>query len=46
MDGNGEWSNVPILNFNRDDRKVNLNANDAGNRNRNYAVPSRRESSS
>ena len=37
--GLGLWQNVPNLNFNRGDRKLNLNANDCDNRNRNYAVP-------
>ena len=39
--GNDPRRNVPIANFNRDDRQVNLNVNWEDNRNPNYAVPSR-----
>lgn len=41
--GNEDWTNVPILNWNRTNRKVNLNANWDDNRNSNYAVPVRRD---
>lgn len=37
--GNEAWTNVPILNWNRHNRKVNLNANWDDNRDSNYAVP-------
>lgn len=37
--GNEAWTNVPILNWNRPNRKVNLNANWDDNHNWNYAVP-------
>lgn len=44
LDGDGEWSYVPILGFSRGARKVGLYAYSDGNRLRYYAVPSRRES--
>ena len=40
------WQNVVIVNFNRDNRQVNVNANDRSNDNSDYSVPSLRESSS
>ena len=39
------WQNVVIVNFNRDNRQVNVNANDRSNDNSDYAVPVLRESS-
>ncbi len=36
-------TNVPLLNRNVDSGKVRLNANECGDENRNYAVPSFRE---
>ncbi len=43
--GNSDWQNVPILNWNRNNREVNLNANWDDNRNQNYAVPRCRDCS-
>ena len=43
--GKSAWSYAPIVNFDRDDRKLKLNANDVSNRNRNYASPAFRERS-
>ena len=40
------WQNVVIVNFNRDNRQVNVNANDRSNDNSDYSVPVLRESSS
>lgn len=37
------WSNCPYLNWWADNRKLNLNLNDVGNRNRNYSAPVRRD---
>lgn len=34
--GQGEFDHAPYLNFNRDNRQVNLNANEVGNPNSNY----------
>ncbi|MFH1620750.1 MAG: hypothetical protein ABIB04_01555 [Patescibacteria group bacterium] len=39
------WQNVVIVNFNRDNRQVNVNANDRSNDNSDYSVPVLRESS-
>lgn len=39
VSGNDPWTNVPYLNWNRNDRKVNLNANWAENVNNNWAAP-------
>jgi hypothetical protein len=39
VSGNEAWTNVPYLNWNRDDRKVQLNANWSDNRNQNWAAP-------
>jgi len=41
--GYDAWTNVPILNWNRHNRKVNLNANWDDNHNWNYALPVRRD---
>lgn len=41
---NEPWQNVPYVNFNRDNRKVKLNANWYDNANDNLAVPVFRES--
>ena len=41
--GNQPWRNVPNVNFNRDNRKVKLNANSDDNANDNWSVPSSRE---
>jgi len=38
------WRNTPHMNFNLDNRKVNLNCNPCDNANDNLAVPSLRES--
>ena len=43
--GNETWTNVPILNWNRTNRKVNLNASRDDNRNWNYALPVHRDCS-
>jgi hypothetical protein len=43
--GNDAWTNLPYLNWNRDDRQFKLNANYASNQNDNWSVPSFRESS-
>ena len=43
VSGNKSWSNVPNLNFNRDNRQVKLNADNRDNRNDNWAVPEFRE---
>ena len=40
VDGNGDWSNVPIVNRSLDSDKVNLNANYASNDNSGYSVSS------
>ncbi len=39
------WQNVVIVNFNRDNRQVNVNANDRSNDDSDYSVPVLRESS-
>jgi hypothetical protein len=44
--GSGPWSYVPYLNWNRNDRKVKLNANWADNVNNNWAAPVVRDCSS
>ena len=41
--GNQQWMNVPNVNFDRDDRKVKLNANWSDNANDNWSVPVPRE---
>lgn len=37
------WTNVPIVNLNRNDGKVKLNANDQSNDNSGYSVPASRD---
>lgn len=39
MSDDEDWQNVPILNWNRNNRKVKLNTNWDDNRNPDYAVP-------